>query len=193
MNICSQYPVICANRLIPSLIRSAAAAKNLNSVTIRKARRTMPHRRGTYLSLEIWILCSTPLLVWIPRTPRILTNLVKGLLTSHTFSSSLQSRRRRSEYANYVRKSWITCQQASDNSILVTYMAMRRFQMGYRIICTRLAWENQTVVITSSSAIQPSMTRPFRRKIGPTASQLKSLVLRLLSVIYANMHFLSLL
>jgi hypothetical protein len=151
----------------------------------------MPHRRGNNPSLEIWILCPTPLLVCVPRTP-VLTNLV-GLLTSHTFSPWLQSARRRSEYANYARKSCTTCQQAYNNSImLVTNMDMRKFRVGYKIICTRSRPEKQIVVNTSSPATQPSMTRLFRRKIGPTASQLKSPALRLLRVNYANVHFLCL-
>jgi hypothetical protein len=114
VNIHSQYPVIYANRLFPSLIKSAAA-KILN--LLRETVQTMPHRKGTNLSPKIWILCLTPLLVCVPRTPRVLTNLVR-LLTLYTFSLSFQSRSQRNEYANYACKSCITCQQASNDSIL---------------------------------------------------------------------------
>jgi hypothetical protein len=123
VNINSQYPVICTNRLLPSLIKQAAA-KNLNLPTW-EMRRTMPYRRRTNLSLEIWILCSTPLIACIARTPEIVASLL-GVLMSNTFSSWLQSRMSKCEYANYACKSCITCQQTSNNSILVTNMAMKK-------------------------------------------------------------------
>jgi hypothetical protein len=119
--------VICTNRLLPSLIKPAAVKK---SNLVMKTRRTIPHLcRRTNLNLKIWILCSTPLLVCVPRTPGTVTN-PNELLTSHTFSSWLKSGRWRSEYASYARKSCIIHQQAPINSILVTSMAMRAFQRG---------------------------------------------------------------
>lgn len=117
VNIYPQYPVTCANKLLPSLIKPAAA-KILNLLT--ETIRTMPHRRETNLSRELWSLCLTPLLVCVPRKPRILTNLVGvgvRLLTSHTFSSTIQSRTRSAEYVKYAGKSCITCQRASNDSI----------------------------------------------------------------------------
>lgn len=72
VNIYSQYPVTCANKLLPSLIKPAAV-KILNLLT--ETIRTMPHRRhhrGTNLSLEMRTLRLTPLLVCVPRKPRIL-------------------------------------------------------------------------------------------------------------------------
>jgi hypothetical protein len=193
VNINSQYPVICANRLLPSLIKQAAA-KNLNSPTW-EMRRTMPYRRRTNLSLEIWILCSTPLIVCVARTPEIVAHLV-GVLTSNTFSSWLQSRMRKCEYANYARKSCITCQQTLNNSILVTNMAMKKkhLRKGWIITCTSTRLELEIVVNTSAArSTRPSMTRLFWRKIGPTPSQLTIPTIRLPLVNYANMHFLGLL
>jgi hypothetical protein len=193
VNINSQYPVICANRLLSSLIKQAAV-KNLNSLTW-EMRRTMPYRRRTNLSLEIWILCSTPLIVCISRTPEIVAHLVR-VLTSNTFSSWLQLRMSKCEYANYARKSCITCQQTLNNSILVTNMAMKKnyLQKGWIITCTSTRLELEIVVNTSvARSIRPSMTRLFWRKIGPTPSQLTILTIRLPLVNYANMHFLGLL
>jgi len=104
VNIYSQYPVTCANKLLPSLIKPAAAKiLNLLMQTIW----TMPHQchcRETNLSLEMRTLCLTPLLVCVPRKPRILRNLV-GVLTSHTFSWRIQSKTRSTKYVNYAGKS----------------------------------------------------------------------------------------
>jgi hypothetical protein len=100
--------VICANRLLPSLIK-AAAAKISN--LLMKMRQMIPHRRRRRnLSLENWILCSTPLPVYVPRTLRTVTTL-NGPVTSHIFSLWLKLGRRRSECANYARKSSITYQE----------------------------------------------------------------------------------
>ena len=82
LNIHSQHSIICANRLLPSLIRSAAV-KILN--LLLKMRQIMPHCRGTNPNLKIWTLCLILLLVCVLRPSRILTNLV-GLLTLLTFS-----------------------------------------------------------------------------------------------------------
>src|SRR6266699_6089301 len=51
LNIHSQHPIICTNRLLPSLIRSAAV-KILN--LLLKMRQIMPHCRGTNPNLKIW-------------------------------------------------------------------------------------------------------------------------------------------
>src|SRR6266566_720471 len=120
----------------------------------------MPHHRGTNLNLKIWTLCSILLLIYVPRPPRILTNLV-GLLTLLTFSKWLQLDRGRSEYAHYARKS-VSPANKLLIIILVTNMATRKFQMRYKTICTRSTLENQIVVNTSSPIMGPSMIRPFK-------------------------------
>lgn len=187
----SQYPVICANRLLSSMIQPRAVKKLIFLIL---ARQTMPHRsrRGTNLSPTKSTLCSTPLLVCVPRSPMSRTSLI-GLLTSHTFSKWLERERIRREYATYAGKSCITCQQASTNSsVLVTNMAIRKFRLGCEIISTSSPLHHQIVAVTSSNATQRFTTRPLSRNVGPIPSQPTSPGLRLLSVNYARVRFQSL-
>ena len=75
VNILLTIPCNIRLQLLPSMIRAVAKSLNLNSLA--KMRRTMPHHRRNNLSLKLWILCSTPLLACVRRTPGILTSLVE--------------------------------------------------------------------------------------------------------------------